>query len=200
MIHILMLNQKGGVGKTLLADEIAFSFERTGQKVAFYDLDGQGGTLHENMTPPDDPEVAVIDTPGALQKDMDKWIQESDVIVVPTRTYHNEIKPLMRIITALDRHPDKKVLFVLNEFNGYKVASTFREWIHTMKSESQVVTLKHYEQIDQAGMHGMSVVQYATSSDASKAVLKVVNKVRKLAGFPEESLRSVKKHKKENER
>ena len=46
MKTILVCNQKGGVGKSLVADEIAFSFERSGIPVSFYDLDAQGGTLH----------------------------------------------------------------------------------------------------------------------------------------------------------
>lgn len=46
MKTILVCNQKGGVGKSLVADEIAFSFERSGISVSFYDLDAQGGILH----------------------------------------------------------------------------------------------------------------------------------------------------------
>ena len=42
MKTILVCNQKGGVGKSLCADEIAFSFERSGIPVSFYDLDTQG--------------------------------------------------------------------------------------------------------------------------------------------------------------
>lgn len=47
MKTILVCNQKSGVGKSLVADEIAFSFERSGIPVSFYDLDAQGGTLHQ---------------------------------------------------------------------------------------------------------------------------------------------------------
>ena len=49
MKTILVCNQKGGVGKSLVADEIAFSFERSGIPVSFYDLDAQGGTLHRTQ-------------------------------------------------------------------------------------------------------------------------------------------------------
>ena len=49
MKTILVCNQKGGVGKSLVADEIAFSFERSGIPVSFYDLDTQGGTLNKTM-------------------------------------------------------------------------------------------------------------------------------------------------------
>ena len=185
MVNILMLNQKGGVGKSLLADEIAFSFERTGTPMAFYDLDSQGGTLHGNISV-EDAEVAVIDTPGALQKDLDVWLKEADVVVIPTRTSHREIEPLMRMLDALEQHPGKKVLFVLNEYNRFRVASTFREWMRTIRKDNEMVTLKHFEQLDQAGLNNMSVVEYAPSSKAAADILKVVNTVRTLAGFPEE--------------
>ena len=67
MKTILVCNQKSGVGKSLVADEIAFSFERSGIPVSFYDLDAQGGTLHQTNEVKD-AEVAVVDTPGALQE------------------------------------------------------------------------------------------------------------------------------------
>ena len=195
MVNIITLNQKGGVGKSMLADEIAFSFERTGTPMAFFDLDSQGGTLHE--TSPAEVTagavVAVVDTPGALQKDLDAWLTEADVIVIPTRTSHREIEPLARMIDALDRHPGKKVVFVLNEFNRFKVSSEFREWLKTIRDEKTILTLKHFEQIDQAGLNNMSVVEYAPGSKAARDTLAVVNEIRKAAGFPEEETKSRKR-------
>lgn len=45
MKTILVCNQKGGVDKPLVADEVSFSSERFGIPVSFCDLDTQGGTL-----------------------------------------------------------------------------------------------------------------------------------------------------------
>ena len=47
MKNILICNQKGGVGKSLIADELAFSFERSQIPLSFFDLDRQGGTIHQ---------------------------------------------------------------------------------------------------------------------------------------------------------
>lgn len=47
MKNILIINRKGGVGKTLVADELAFALDAKNVPYCFYDLDGQGGTLHE---------------------------------------------------------------------------------------------------------------------------------------------------------
>ena len=45
MKTILVCNQKGGVDKPLVADEVFFSSERFGIPVSLYDLDTQVGTL-----------------------------------------------------------------------------------------------------------------------------------------------------------
>ena len=67
MKTILVCNQKGGVGKSLVADEIAFSFERSGIPVSFYDLDTQGGTLHETHEA-DGAQVAVVTRRGPCRR------------------------------------------------------------------------------------------------------------------------------------
>ena len=39
MKNILVINRKGGCGKTLISDEIAFAFDRMNIPYNFYDLD-----------------------------------------------------------------------------------------------------------------------------------------------------------------
>ena len=93
MKTILVANQKGGVGKSLIADEIAFSFERSGIPISFYDLDKQGGTIHSTSENPD-AKVQIVDTPGALDEDLPSWMREADVLVIPTRTTSRDIPTL----------------------------------------------------------------------------------------------------------
>ena len=107
MKTILVCNQKGGVGKSLVADEIAFSFERSGIPVSFYDLDAQGGTLHRTREA-DGAQVAVVDTPGALQEALSEWLKEADVVVSPTRTTSRDIEPLMRMRKAVVTLPQSE--------------------------------------------------------------------------------------------
>lgn len=107
MKTILVCNQKGGVGKSLVADEIAFSFERSGIPVSFYDLDAQGGTLHRTREA-DGAQVAVVDTPGALQEALSEWLKEADVVVIPTRTTSRDIEPLMRMRKAVVTLPQSE--------------------------------------------------------------------------------------------
>ena len=66
MYTILMLNQKGGVGKTTIADELSFALERRGKTVAFVTTDPQR-SVHEVCDDPDFAEECdfqVVDTAG----------------------------------------------------------------------------------------------------------------------------------------
>ena len=66
MKTIVLVNQKGGVGKTTFADEIAWGLERRGREVGFINLDPQGGASHEQKTVEGEKAVTVVDTPGYL--------------------------------------------------------------------------------------------------------------------------------------
>lgn len=76
MYTILMLNQKGGVGKTTIADELSFALERRGKTVAFVTTDPQGGSVHEVCDDPDFAEECdfqVVDTAGVLVGGVNDW-------------------------------------------------------------------------------------------------------------------------------
>lgn len=107
MKTILVCNQKGGVGKSLVADEIAFSFERSGIPVSFYDLDTQGGTLHKT--------------------------HEADVVVIPTRTTSRDIEPLMRMRKTVFKNGYAKIVYVMNGWNRFKAARATRELVDTVR-------------------------------------------------------------------
>lgn len=137
MKTILVCNQKGGVGKSLVADEIAFSFERSGIPVSFYDLDAQGGTLHRTREA-DGAQVAVVDTPGALQEALSEWLKEADVVVIPTRTTSRDIEPLMRMRKAVFKHSRAKIVYVMNGWNRFKASRDFMEWFEGLAGDQTV--------------------------------------------------------------
>lgn len=185
MKTILVCNQKGGVGKSLVADEIAFSFERSGIPVSFYDLDTQGGTLHKTHEA-DGAQVAVVDTPGALQEALSDWLKEADVVVIPTRTTSRDIEPLMRMRNAVKKSKKAKVIYVLNGWNRFKASRDFLEWFEGTCKGADVVRLPQSEQFVQAGADSKSVVEYARRGRAVDATLALVNAVRTAAGFAPE--------------
>ena len=176
---ILIVNQKGGVGKTMLADEIAFYYDRRGIDCSFYDLDGQGGAIHEtsNITA----NIGVVDTPGALQADMNKWIDTADVIIVPTRATTRDIPPLQTMLDMIEQAgKQKKTIIVINCFNHYTAAADFREWVKGEYPDYKVFTVVQSELFVQAAAYGKSVVDYkgnSTAADNIKTLTKAINKM-----------------------
>ena len=183
MKTILVCNQKGGVGKSLVADEIAFSFERSGIPVSFYDLDTQGGTLHKTHEA-DGAQVAVVDTPGALQEGLADWLKEADVVVIPTRTTSRDIEPLMRMRKAVFKNGHAKIVYVMNGWNRFKASRDFMEWFEGLAGDQTVAKLPQSEAFVQAGAAGKSVVEFDRRGKAAKATLALVGTVREAAGFP----------------
>ena len=185
MKTILVCNQKGGVGKSLCADELAFSFERTGTPVSFYDLDAQGGTLHVTHEVKD-AEVCVVDTPGALQEALPEWLAAADVVVIPTRTTSRDIEPLMRMRKAVFKHSRAKIVYVMNGWNRFKASRDFMDWFKGLAGEQTVVKLPQSEAFVQAEAAGKSIVEYAPRGKAAASVMELVNTVREAAGFEKE--------------
>lgn len=189
MKTILICNQKGGVGKSVLSDEIAFCFERSHIPINFYDLDNQGGTIHHTQESKD-AEVSIVDTPGALQEKLSDWIEAADVIVIPTRASSRDIPPLRTMRDAVIRHgrPDAKVIYVFNGYNErFRASQDFDEFFKILAGEDAVVCrIPQSEQIVQASASSRSVVDYAPRSSVAAAVRSFTDCVRKAAGFDKE--------------
>lgn len=117
MKTILIANQKGGCGKTLVVDELAFSFDRTDVKYSLYDLDGQGGIIHEPKVI-DDADYAIVDTPGYISDNLGELIQGADLIIIPTRTTYKDIPTLQ---TILEVNKDDRVLDACCGSGGFLV-------------------------------------------------------------------------------
>lgn len=180
---ILVCNQKGGVGKSLIADELAFSFERSNIPMAFLDLDNQGGTIHKTNQR-EDAEVVVVDTPGALQTQLAIWMADADTIVIPTRTTSRDIEPLLRIQEiAIKNAPNTPIVYVFNGYTRWKASSDFQEWFRQHQKNGQIVTLPQSEKFVQASAAGVSVVDFAKWSSAGQATIEMVEKIRSVAGF-----------------
>lgn len=187
MRTILVCNQKGGVGKSLVADELAFSLERSGVPTSFYDLDSQGGTLHETREA-EGAEAAVVDTPGALAAELPQWVSAADVVVIPTRAGARDIEPLVRTRDAALAAGASKVVYVLNGWNRFRAASDFLEWLRALSGGSPVACLPQSEDFVRAGAARQSVVAFRPRGRAAEAAVTMANVVRVEAGLGEEPL------------
>lgn len=186
MKTILVCNQKGGVGKSMIADELAYSFERSGIEISFYDLDVQGGTLHGTHQN-DEAEVAIIDTPGALQTSLTDWLKAADLVIIPTRPTSRDIEPFLRMMQAVKTNTNSPVVYVVNAANRYRASSDFIEWIHSVVPEKDsILVIPQSEAVVQAGAKEISVIAHNKRAKVSKAVLDLANTVRQILGFEKE--------------
>ena len=161
--NILLVNQKGGVGKTTFADEIAWGLERRGHKVGFGNLDPQGGANHEKNLLDDEDAVNVIDTPGFLSDDTAEYAKNADIAIIPVQPGTLGLKPMKRTIKVItEANPDLSFAIIVNNFAGIRqmqrlqrdvdqlahaLSVCSRHWMHLSQSQfiklSQLDTLQH---------------------------------------------------------
>ena len=179
MKTVLIVNQKGGSGKSTLADLLMWELERDNVPASFYDLDGQGGVIHETYEHPE-AQVAIVDTPGALQAEMGEWIKEADLIIVPTKCTMLDVKPLQRMIDLL-KSAECPVVYVEMMWNRFTTSKSFDEWlIEATERKSTIFRIPQSEQIAQASAVGMSVIDYAPRSKIAEVCRGFVEYIKKM--------------------
>lgn len=188
MKTILVLQRKGGSGKSTVASELFLSLKRSGIKSSFFDLDQQGGVIldqEENRGAV----VQVVDTPGDMSANMARWIHEADVVVIPVLPSSVEIDSLMFMMDAYkaNRKKRSKVVVVMNRATHYKSSRDFMEFLREELDSSVIITtLKQSESIVQAQAAGKSVVDFSPRSAAAKSAKECCNVIRSAAGLPSE--------------
>ena len=164
MKTILIANQKGGCGKTLVVDELAFSFDRTDVKYSLYDLDGQGGIIYEPKVI-DDADYAIVDTPGYISDNLGELIQGADLIIIPTRTTYKDIPTLQTMLELIEQNgKSSDTMFIFNAWNRFNAAAAFEDWFKTVRDGRHVSIIPQSEEFAKAGMYGKSVVEYSPRS------------------------------------
>jgi len=134
MYNILVVNQKGGVGKSTIADELAFALERQGKTVNFITIDPQGGLVHENNLMPEMAEYQIIDTPGVLNDKTTELCQSADLVLVPVRPSPRDWEPTMRTYTLIKQSKtNAKVGAIINEYNPFGILD--RDFVSILTDE-----------------------------------------------------------------
>ncbi len=187
MKTVLVLNQKGGVGKTTICEEVAASLQRTGTPFCFYNLDPQGGCCIEQRED-EDAVVAVVDTPGALSDQTAQWIQNADVIVVPVRASGKDIPAFNRMLDVIDanKKKDAKVIVVVNQWTRHTASRDFYEYLIGQGKDFVVTRLPQSELFQKASAAGKPLTDFAPKSVPAEGALLVVNMVRRAADLDEE--------------
>lgn len=182
MFTVLFLNQKGGVGKTTLADELAFALERRGQTVAFVSTDPQGGSVHEVCEDPDYAEECdfqVVDTAGTLDDGMADWCRAADMVLVPMLPSTRDMEPTMRTL-AIAKESDTEAQVIINCY--YAFGRLDRQLVEYLEAEGVPVIGKvpRAVALSQAAGEGMSVAKYAPLCRALPAIEEIADEIMKV--------------------
>jgi chromosome partitioning protein len=138
---LAILNQKGGVGKTTFATNIAAGLGELGLRVLLIDADSQGSALDWKAARGDEPSFPVVGIPkdtihreiGALSKDYD-WvvidgpprvstvaksaIAASDMVLIPVQPSPYDVWAVKEIVDLITEvrvlKEDLKAVFVVN--------------------------------------------------------------------------------------
>lgn len=173
MLTILIANQKGGVGKTTIADELAFALERRGFKVAFVSTDPQGGSIHvpaiEESTI-EDCDFQIVDTAGVLHEELSKWAKSSDVILVPLLPSTRDLPPTLRTLGVVqDSGSSAETLVVINMFNALGIMDRHLSEFFDSYDDIDYVTIPRTVALPQAASLKMSLHDFAPSHSANAA-------------------------------
>lgn len=182
---IIFANQKGGVGKTLLSDELCFYFDRNNISYSLFDMDGQGGRVH---TPHKDEnrQVFVIDTPGNLTDDTSSIFRNGNLFIVPLVPSSRDYVPLLTTLSMIKKHAGEKakIIFVFNRSSRFTSGKYFEKKFRNMLdseypeySNSPILKLSSSEALDQAGMVGQSVVGYNRWSKGAKEIESIMETI-----------------------
>lgn len=185
--NILIVNQKGGVGKTTIADELAFALERRDYNVVFQNLDNQGGAVHQPSMADGSEDFAVIDTPGSLNKDLSKWAKAADVILMPTQCANLDLIPLLRCWDIIkDSGTKAKVAVVVNKYDERRRAD--QDFMKFLKNAEMPVwaTLPQATAFVQANAYAQSVYALNEKSKATQAIEALTDRVIKELGEDEQ--------------
>lgn len=197
MKTVLIMNPKGGVGKSLIADELAFSLERSGIPYSFYDLCGQGGTIHETNKNPK-AKARIVDTAAGIIKETKDFINDADLIVIPTRMTSRDIEALDRIRDIVKKNSKCPVVFVMNCYD--ESCSKFMEYFNTSFKEEVVYKLPQSKNFVEASSSMVSVVEMDESSEAANSIQELCNGIIKEIGLENEGndAKQVNHHTKQN--
>lgn len=167
MRTVLVASSKGGVGKTTIATHLAAQAALAGLRTVLVDADPQGSstrwaerraTLDSAVLPvdgsrkdwhrkvPEDTQFVVIDAPaGAMAKDLERFLDQLDAIVVPVQPSALDIEATVPFLNSISKLPavrkgQLKVGLVGNKLKPWTNASQqalelLRSWPYPLIAE-----------------------------------------------------------------
>lgn len=201
-----VLNQKGGVGKTTIAINLAAAFAKSGQRVLLVDADPQGSSLQWSAARDGDPlfsvigmakptlhrdlpdiakdyQVTIIDGAPRVNELGRAAILASDLVVIPVQPSPYDIWAAADTVALINEakqyKPELKSVFVINR----KIANTaigrdVREALAKFEGVPVLETALHQRVIyaESAGQ-GLAVIEADPNSEAAKEIFAVAKAI-----------------------
>ena len=132
--------------------------------------------------------VNVVDTPGALNEELQDYLRDADLVIVPTRMSPRDIGPLMNMTEQIYRHaPQASVIYVINFWNRYNAGKDFQKWFDEAYPHAKVAIISQSEVITQAALDEVSVVDYKKGSVPGEQIEGLMSLIDKEIGLKGDS-------------
>lgn len=139
MLRIVVLNPKGGSGKTTIATNLASYFSQSGKTTTLMDLDTQGSSVFWALhRPKSAPEIQLVDAHNSPHNVTRSWAiqppRNTEVLVLdtPARPDLTNLSPLLRDATTI-------LLPVLpSEFDLHAIANTVQQLRRMLPSQQNI--------------------------------------------------------------
>ena len=165
MRTVVVMNKKGGVGKTTLSDEIAFALERMGRKVSFLSVDPQVGAIHGPGEAGADADWLVVDTKGVLDEQSALIVAKAqpDWVVVPTMPSARSLPSTAETLDVVAREVGgAKVAIVLNGYTDDDVCAqvTRRVRDRSFSRGAPIFLVRRSDALERAALEGTSAWEH----------------------------------------
>lgn len=189
MKTVIVINSKGGVGKSLVSQNLVASLidsERKGKKVPYnlYDMDMQGGLQYEPVEM-EDAVVSIVDGRAGLYMEMSDDVKAADLIVIPTRPTLSDIPATENTIKIVKENNinNVPVIYVINGMNRFRATQEYMEYFMGEHANDLVFGLPQSEAFIQANLAGVTLQEYNSKCPAAIAMKNLTDAVWDILGI-----------------
>ncbi len=181
-MEIIIYNQKGGVGKSMLATQIALHFDTTIIELDPYGMLTQ--TLDDRVikvqldekVPKIKSGDVVYDFGGFDDIRLDKVAKKADLIIIPFNPTINSLGTTLESYTRV-KELKVPVLFVVNAFlKDSDVEDAISFLSENTQDDIEYFTIPHTRALQTAENEGVSIIEFANSSGLKKHTYKKISK------------------------